>query len=104
VAEQDGQPVPKVIDFGLAKALHQRLTDQTMDTEIGQVLGTLEYMSPEQAEFDTLDEQGIREKRLGQVRRMSKGEASCAMGRGSDGMGGGNALFGGYPCNRTFGG
>jgi WD40 repeat protein/serine/threonine protein kinase len=55
VTMQDGQPVPKVIDFGLAKALHQRLTDQTMHTEIGQVLGTLEYMSPEQAEFDTLD-------------------------------------------------
>jgi WD40 repeat protein/serine/threonine protein kinase len=55
VAVQDGKPVPKVIDFGLAKALHQRLTDQTMHTEIGQVLGTLEYMSPEQAEFDTLD-------------------------------------------------
>jgi serine/threonine protein kinase len=35
VAVQDSQPVPKVIDFGLAKALHQRLTDQTMYTEIG---------------------------------------------------------------------
>jgi serine/threonine protein kinase/tetratricopeptide (TPR) repeat protein len=55
VALQDGRPVPKVIDFGLAKALHQRLTDQTIYTEIGQVLGTLEYMSPEQADFDTLD-------------------------------------------------
>jgi WD40 repeat protein/serine/threonine protein kinase len=55
VAVQDGRPVPKVIDFGLAKALHQRLTDQTMYTEIGQVLGTLEYMSPEQADFNTLD-------------------------------------------------
>jgi serine/threonine protein kinase len=55
VAVEDGRPVPKVIDFGLAKAMHQRLTDQTMHTEIGQVLGTLEYMSPEQAEFDILD-------------------------------------------------
>jgi tRNA A-37 threonylcarbamoyl transferase component Bud32 len=55
VAVQDGKPVPKVIDFGLAKALHQRLTDQTMYTEIGQVLGTLEYMSPEQAELSPLD-------------------------------------------------
>jgi serine/threonine protein kinase len=55
VAVQDGKPVPKVIDFGLAKALHQRLTDQTMYTEIGQVLGTLEYTSPEQAELSPLD-------------------------------------------------
>jgi serine/threonine protein kinase len=55
VAVQDGKPIPKVIDFGVAKALHQRLTDQTMYTEIGQVLGTLEYMSPEQAELSPLD-------------------------------------------------
>src|SRR6516162_7707457 len=55
VGVQDDKPVPKVIDFGLAKALHQRLTDQTIYTEIGQVLGTLEYMSPEQADFNTLD-------------------------------------------------
>ena len=55
VAVQDGKPIAKVIDFGLAKALHQRLTDQTMYTEIGQVLGTLEYMSPEQAEISPLD-------------------------------------------------
>jgi serine/threonine protein kinase len=55
VAIQDGQPVPKVIDFGVAKALHQRLADESMYTEIGQVVGTLEYMSPEQAELSTLD-------------------------------------------------
>jgi serine/threonine protein kinase len=55
VSMQDGKPVPKVIDFGLAKALHQRLTDKSMYTEIGQIIGTLEYMSPEQAELSALD-------------------------------------------------
>ncbi len=53
----DGQPVPKVIDFGLAKALQQQtqLTDKTMFTEYGKVVGTLNYMSPEQAEMNALD-------------------------------------------------
>ena len=53
----DGEPVPKIIDFGLAKALeHQiRLTDQTMFTEFGKVVGTVQYMSPEQAETNALD-------------------------------------------------
>ena len=53
----DGHPVPKVIDFGLAKALDQqaKLTDRTMFTEFGQVVGTLQYMSPEQAEMNALD-------------------------------------------------
>jgi serine/threonine protein kinase len=57
VAEYDGHPVPKVIDFGLAKALEtdQKLTDRTVFTEFGQVLGTLKYMSPEQAGIDSLD-------------------------------------------------
>ncbi|HEV3024088.1 MAG TPA: serine/threonine-protein kinase, partial [Pirellulales bacterium] len=55
IAMQDGKPVPKVIDFGVAKALHQKLTEHTMNTEIGQVMGTLEYMSPEQAELSPLD-------------------------------------------------
>lgn len=52
----DGEPVAKVIDFGLAKALqHQtKLTDKTMFTEFGQVVGTLQYMSPEQATMDAL--------------------------------------------------
>jgi serine/threonine protein kinase/tetratricopeptide (TPR) repeat protein len=51
----DGKPVPKVIDFGVAKATGQKLTERTMFTEIGQVVGTLEYMSPEQAELNQLD-------------------------------------------------
>ena len=51
VTLQDGNPVPKVIDFGVAKAIDQRLTEQTMFTEFGQIVGTLEYMSPEQAEM-----------------------------------------------------
>src|SRR5262249_51804037 len=49
VALYDDRPVPKVIDFGIAKATGQRLTDRTMFTEFGAVVGTLEYMSPEQA-------------------------------------------------------
>jgi eukaryotic-like serine/threonine-protein kinase len=48
----DGKPVPKVIDFGVAKAAGPRLTEKTLFTELGQVVGTLEYMSPEQAELN----------------------------------------------------
>jgi serine/threonine protein kinase len=55
VALYDDVPVPKVIDFGVAKAVDQRLTEQTLCTRVGQVIGTLEYMSPEQAEFNALD-------------------------------------------------
>jgi serine/threonine protein kinase/tetratricopeptide (TPR) repeat protein len=50
VVEQDNKAVPKIIDFGLAKATAQRLTDKTMFTELGMMLGTPEYMSPEQAD------------------------------------------------------
>ena len=52
---QDGQPVPKVIDFGVAKAVNQRLTEKTLFTEIGMLIGTPEYMSPEQAGLTGLD-------------------------------------------------
>ena len=57
VTEVNGKPVPKVIDFGLAKATEHttKLTDKTMFTEFGQVVGTLQYMSLEQAEMDSLD-------------------------------------------------
>jgi len=55
VASYDGTPVPKVIDFGIAKAIDQKLTDRTLFTGFGTVVGTLEYMSPEQAEPNQLD-------------------------------------------------
>jgi eukaryotic-like serine/threonine-protein kinase len=51
----DGQPIPKVIDFGLAKAMHQPLTEHTLYTAHGLMVGTPLYMSPEQAEFNNLD-------------------------------------------------
>ena len=55
VAMSDDQPVQKVIDFGVAKATHQRLTEQTLYTVPGQIVGTWEYMSPEQAILNQLD-------------------------------------------------
>jgi serine/threonine protein kinase len=55
IALYDGKPAPKVIDFGVAKALRQPLTERTLHTEFGSVVGTLEYMSPEQAELNNLD-------------------------------------------------
>jgi serine/threonine protein kinase len=51
----DGKPVPKVIDFGLAKAMHQSLTDHSIYTAHGMMVGTPLYMSPEQAEQNNLD-------------------------------------------------
>jgi WD40 repeat protein/serine/threonine protein kinase len=55
VAEYDDRPVAKVIDFGVAKATGSKLTERTLFTEFGQVVGTLEYMSPEQAKLNALD-------------------------------------------------
>jgi eukaryotic-like serine/threonine-protein kinase len=55
VALYDGRPVPKVIDFGVAKAAGQQLTEATLVTGFGTVIGTPEYMSPEQAELNQLD-------------------------------------------------
>src|SRR3954462_12773868 len=55
VAPYDGIPVVKVIDFGVAKAVGQPLTERTLVTGLGAVVGTLEYMSPEQAELNNLD-------------------------------------------------
>lgn len=55
VTVADGEPLPKVIDFGIAKATATRLTDKTMFTEMHQLIGTPEYMSPEQAEVTGVD-------------------------------------------------
>jgi serine/threonine protein kinase/tetratricopeptide (TPR) repeat protein len=55
VTIQDGQPVPKVIDFGVAKATGQSLTDKTVFTAFEQMVGTPAYMSPEQAELGSAD-------------------------------------------------
>jgi serine/threonine protein kinase/WD40 repeat protein len=55
VTLNDGVPVPKVIDFGIAKATEGRLTDATVYTQLNQFIGTPAYMSPEQAEMSSLD-------------------------------------------------
>jgi eukaryotic-like serine/threonine-protein kinase len=55
VTIRDDKAVPKIIDFGVAKATSQRLTERTVFTELGQWIGTPEYMSPEQAEMTGLD-------------------------------------------------
>lgn len=55
VTEQDGEAVPKIIDFGVAKAIGQPLTDKTLFTRLEQMIGTPSYMSPEQAGLGSLD-------------------------------------------------
>ncbi len=55
VTLHDGKSVPKVIDFGIAKAINQRLTEHTLFTRYSEMIGTPEYMSPEQAEMSGLD-------------------------------------------------
>jgi serine/threonine protein kinase len=55
VTLHDGEPVPKVIDFGIAKATNQKLTEKTLYTSYAQMIGTPAYMSPEQAEMSGLD-------------------------------------------------
>ncbi len=55
VAIQDDKPATKIIDFGVAKAIGQQLTEETLHTRMGAMVGTVEYMSPEQAEMTGLD-------------------------------------------------
>ncbi len=55
VTHHDGQPIPKVIDFGIAKATNQKLTEKTLFTRYAHIIGTPAYMSPEQAELSDLD-------------------------------------------------
>src|SRR5436190_22866663 len=55
VTVRDGKLLAKIIDFGIAKAISHRLTEHTLFTEQGQMIGTPEYMSPEQAEMNALD-------------------------------------------------
>ena len=55
VAEYDSKPVPKIIDFGVAKALYHLPSEQTFHSMVGMLIGTLEYMSPEQANLNATD-------------------------------------------------
>jgi serine/threonine protein kinase len=55
VTMQEGEPVPKVIDFGIAKAIGQTLTERTLFTRFDRIIGTPAYMSPEQAEWSGVD-------------------------------------------------
>jgi serine/threonine protein kinase/Tol biopolymer transport system component len=55
VTQHEGAPVPKVIDFGIAKATNQKLTEKTLFTRYAHIIGTPAYMSPEQADMSDLD-------------------------------------------------
>jgi len=55
IAYCDGKPMPKIIDFGVAKATCHKLSESSISTQVGQIVGTWEYMAPEQAEINNLD-------------------------------------------------
>jgi serine/threonine protein kinase len=55
IGELDGKPVPRIIDFGVAKAASQRLTAETLFTRVGAIVGTPGYMSPEQSDSTRVD-------------------------------------------------
>jgi non-specific serine/threonine protein kinase/serine/threonine-protein kinase len=55
ISVDDEHPAPKIIDFGIAKAIDRELTERTLTTEFGRIVGTPEYMSPEQADANTVD-------------------------------------------------
>ena len=55
VTQHEGRPIPKIIDFGIAKAINQKLTEKTLFTRYAHIIGTPAYMSPEQAELSDLD-------------------------------------------------
>src|SRR5207247_9809316 len=99
VTMYDDKAVPKVIDFGVAKAVEQRLTEKTLFTQFGTLVGTFEYMSPEQAEMNAfgvdtrsdvyslgvllyelltgstpLEKQRLREAAYGEIMRLIKEE------------------------------
>ena len=61
----DGKPVPKMIDFGIAKATHQRLTEKTLFTRYAHTIGTPAYISPEQAELSDLGEEKFTQINIG---------------------------------------
>jgi serine/threonine protein kinase len=78
IAPFDGKPVVKVIDFGVAKATGQRLTDATLFTGFGAVIGTPEYMSPEQAETNNQDIEPRPTTRTSTRAAISTRSASCS--------------------------
>ena len=105
VALHDGRPVPKVIDFGVAKAIGQRLTEHTLFTEQRQLIGTPEYMSPEQAGADGWTSTPQRRLLAGRAAVQELMGAALPLSRGSNepnrGGEGGRASAGAAPPPRS---